>query len=211
MNAATGAAAVGTGAGGSAGESGLQLIAGLGNPGPDYAATRHNVGFWFVERLAEQGRGRFTAEKKLHGELARIDTPRGGCRLFKPAVFMNHSGRAVRAAADYYRVPPAAVLVVHDDIDLDAGVIRLKRGGGHGGHNGLRDVSEKLGDDGYLRMRIGVGHPGRKDAVTSHVLGRPADADAALIDAALQRGLEILPLLYAGEAGTAMTRLNARP
>ncbi len=206
MNAATGAAAAGT----TAGESGLQLIAGLGNPGPDYSATRHNVGFWFVERLAEQGGGRFTAEKKLHGELARIDAPRGGCRLFKPAVFMNHSGRAVRAVADYYRIPPAAVLVVHDDIDLDAGVIRLKRGGGHGGHNGLRDISEKLGDDGYLRLRIGVGHPGHKDAVTPHVLGRPAGTDAALIDAAMQRGLEILPLLYAGETGKAMTRLNAR-
>ena len=190
--------------------TGLKLIAGLGNPGTDYSATRHNAGFWFVDRLAEKHRIRFAAEKKLSGDLARIKAPGIDCLLFKPATYMNNSGRALRAVADYYRIETAQILVVHDEIDLDAGVVRLKQGGGHGGHKGLRDISEKLGNTDYLRLRIGVSHPGEKTRVLSHVLGRPGSGDTELIDSALQRGLEILPLLYDGELDKAMTCLHTQ-
>ncbi len=133
------------------------------------------------------------------------------CLLFKPTTFMNSSGRALRAVADYYRIETAQILVVHDEIDLDAGVIRLKRGGGHGGHKGLRDISEKLGDSDYLRLRIGISHPGDKSKVLAHVLGRPDRDDTALISDAIQKGLEALPLLFAGEQDKAMTRLHTQP
>ena len=188
----------------------LKLVVGLGNPGMDYSATRHNAGFWFVDKLADERQVRFAAEKKFFGELARIKSATLDCLLFKPATFMNDSGRALRAVADYYRIEPPRILVVHDEIDLDAGVIRLKRSGGHGGHKGLSDISEKLGDRDYLRLRIGVGHPGDKDRVLNHVLGRPGSGDTVLIEQAIQSGLEIMPLLFAGELEKAMNRLHSR-
>ena len=190
--------------------AGLKLITGLGNPGADYSTTRHNAGFWFVDELAEKYQVSFTAQKKFSGELARIRAPGIDCLLFKPATFMNSSGRAVRAVADYYRIEPAHILVVHDEIDLEAGVIRLKQGGGHGGHKGLRDISETLGVSDYLRLRIGVSHPGDKTRVLAHVLGRPDSDDTALINNALQKGQEILPLLFAGELDRAMTSLHTQ-
>lgn len=186
----------------------LRLIAGLGNPGPDYSATRHNAGFWFVERLAAARQIRFAPEKRLFGELARLSAPGLDCRLFKPAVFMNESGRALQAVAAYFGIAGAEMLIIHDEIDLEAGTIRLKQGGGHGGHNGLRDISEKLGGADYLRLRIGVGHPGDKSRVTPHVLSRPAAAETALIDEAMERGLALMPLLFAGDLERAMTRLH---
>lgn len=132
------------------------------------------------------------------------------CLLFKPTTYMNSSGRALRAVADYYRIETAGILVVHDEIDLDAGVIRLKTGGGHGGHKGLRDISEKLGGGDYLRLRIGVSHPGDKTRVLAHVLGRPDGGDTELIGSAIDKGLETLPLLFAGEPDKAMTRLHTQ-
>ena len=190
--------------------TGLKLIAGLGNPGADYSATRHNAGFWFVDRLAEGHKARFAADKKFFGELARLRSPGADCLLFKPTTYMNSSGRALRAVTDYYRIETPRILVVHDEIDLDAGVIRLKRGGGHGGHKGLRDISEKLGDSDYLRLRIGVSHPGDKTRVLAHVLGRPDGGDTELIGDAIDKGLEALPLLFAGETDKAMTRLHTQ-
>lgn len=186
----------------------LRLIAGLGNPGPDYSATRHNAGFWFVDRLAAERQIRFAPEKRFFGELARLSAPGVDCRLFKPAVFMNESGRALQAVAAYFEIAGEEMLIIHDEIDLAAGTIRLKQGGGHGGHNGLRDISEKLGGGDYLRLRIGVGHPGDKSRVTPHVLSRPAVAETALIDGAIERGMGIMPLLFAGELERAMTRLH---
>ena len=186
----------------------LRLIAGLGNPGPDYSATRHNAGFWFVDRLAAERQIRFAPEKRFFGELARLSAPGVDCRLFKPAVFMNESGRALQAVAAYFEIASEEMLIIHDEIDLVAGTIRLKRGGGHGGHNGLRDISEKLGGGDYLRLRIGVGHPGDKSRVTPHVLSRPAAAETALIDEAIERGMAIMPLLFAGDLERAMTRLH---
>lgn len=186
----------------------LRLIAGLGNPGPDYSATRHNAGFWFVDRLAAERQIQFAPEKRFFGELARLSAPGVDCRLFKPAVFMNESGRALQAVAAYFEIAGEEMLIIHDEIDLEAGTIRLKRGGGHGGHNGLRDISEKLGGGDYLRLRIGVGHPGDKSRVTPHVLSCPAAAETALIDGAIERGLALMPLLFAGELERAMTRLH---
>ncbi len=183
---------------------------GLGNPGSDYSATRHNVGFWFVDRLAGQHQSRFAPDKKLVGDLARFSAPDVDCRLFKPATYMNESGRALQAVTDYYDIHSTETLIVHDDIDLDAGMIRLKQGGGHGGHKGLRDISEKLGNADYLRLRIGVSHPGNKTKVLAHVLGRPGEEDAELIDTAIQRGIEVLPLLFAGELDKAMTWLHTQ-
>ena len=188
----------------------LKLIAGLGNPGMDYSATRHNAGFWFVDKLAAEHQARFAAEKKFFGELARIKSATLDCLLFKPTTFMNDSGHALHAVADYYRIEPPRILVVHDEIDLDAGVARLKRSGGHGGHKGLSDISEKLGNPDYLRLRIGVGHPGDKTRVLNHVLGRPDSGDTALIEQAIQNGLEIMPLLFAGELEKAMNRLHSK-
>ena len=133
------------------------------------------------------------------------------CLLFKPATYMNNSGSALRAVADYYRMEMSQILVVHDEIDLDAGVIRLKRGGGHGGHKGLRDIIEKLGGSDCFRLRIGVGHPGDKDRVLAHVLGRPGSGDTELIRNAIEKGLEVLPLLFAGEPDKAMTLLHTQP
>ena len=190
--------------------TGLKLIAGLGNPGADYSTTRHNAGFWFVDMLAEKHQVSFTAQKKFSGDLARIRAPGIDCLLFKPATYMNNSGRAVHAVADYYRIEPARILVVHDEIDLEVGVIRLKQGGGHGGHKGLRDISETLGASEYLRLRIGVSHPGDKTRVLAHVLGRPDSGDTELINQALQRGMEILPFLFSEELDRAMTRLHTQ-
>lgn len=186
----------------------LRLIAGLGNPGPDYSATRHNAGFWFVNRLAAERQVRFAPEKRFFGELARLSAPGIDCRLFKPALFMNESGRALQAVAAYFGIASEEMLIIHDEIDLEAGTIRLKQGGGHGGHNGLRDINEKLGGSGYLRLRVGVGHPGDKSRVTPHVLSRPAAAETALIDGAIERGMALMPLLFAGELERAMTRLH---
>lgn len=185
------------------------MLAGLGNPGSDYAVTRHNVGFRFVDELARRNQAEFTAHKKFSGELARIHAAGLECRLLKPTTFMNDSGRAVRAVVDYFQLEAPQLLVIHDDIDLAVGTVRLKRGGGHAGHNGLRDIDRALGSPDYLRLRIGVGHPGHKTAVLAHVLGAPGSAEAELIDAALQRGLDILPMLFAGETDQAMTRLHS--
>ena len=160
--------------------------------------------------MAEQHNARFTADKKFSGEIAQIRFPGMDCLLFKPTTYMNNSGRALRAVADYYRIETAGLLVVHDEIDLDAGVIRLKTGGGHGGHKGLRDISEQLGGSDYLRLRIGVSHPGDKNQVLAHVLGKPDSGDTELIDNAIHIGLEALPLLFAGEPDKVMTRLHTQ-
>jgi len=158
----------------------LKAIVGLGNPGNDYSQTRHNAGFWFVERLAERHRGAFRVENKFHGELARIDVGEQSFLLLKPGTFMNRSGLAVQALAQFYKIAAGDILIAHDELDLPTGTVRLKAGGGHGGHNGLRDLHRVLGD-GYLRLRIGIGHPGDKNLVLNYVLGRPSRADEDLV------------------------------
>jgi PTH1 family peptidyl-tRNA hydrolase len=188
----------------------LKLIVGLGNPGPEHTDTRHNAGFWFLDALAAKHGLVFAPDKKSHGDAARLNKGEIDCRLLKPMTYMNNSGRAVRAVSDYYGIKPEEVLIVHDEIDLETGTVRLKQGGGHGGHNGVRDIIEHLGNADFLRLRIGVAHPGVKKEVINHVLQRPGGEEKKLIDDAMQRALDVLPLVFSGELTKAMTQLNAR-
>lgn len=181
---------------------------GLGNPGPDYANTRHNVGFWFADQLVRQFHTSFSTEKKLFCELARVQSGGYDFRVIKPQTYMNESGRAVQAVADYYSISSDEILVIHDEIDLPAGVLKLKKGGGHGGNNGLRSISQCLPDSNYYRMRIGVSHPGSKERVTSHVLGRPGEQDKKLIEDAIQRGLDNIDLIINGDINKATNVLH---
>lgn len=186
----------------------MKLIVGLGNPGPEHTETRHNAGFWFLDGLAAIHQLGFVPEKKFHGVTARLVSGDIDCRLLKPRTFMNNSGRAVRAISDYYDIKAGEILIVHDEIDLETGTVRLKQGGGHGGHNGLRDIIEQMGNSDFLRLRIGVAHPGIKKEVINHVLQRPGTEEKKIIDEAIKRGLDIMPLLFNGELNKAMTLLH---
>ena len=187
----------------------LKLVVGLGNPGQDYTETRHNAGFWFVDEFAAGHSVSFSEEKKFFGQTARSGG-RVECRVLKPDTFMNHSGRSVKSLMDYFNISPSELLVAHDEIDLDAGTIRLKQGGGHGGHNGLKDIISQIGTADFLRMRIGVGHPGNKDDVVDYVLHRPGQEERRLIDESIVRGLDVMPLVLNGELNKAMTFLNVK-
>ena len=186
----------------------LRLIVGLGNPGPEHAAQRHNVGFWFVEALAAEACEPFAAESRLFGQSARLRLAGHDLRLFKPATFMNRSGKAVLAALQYWKIEPAEMLVVHDELDLPAGVARLKFDGGHGGQNGLRDTIAQLGHGRFHRLRLGIGHPGHKDRVTGWVLGRPGRDDETAMRRAISEAREVLPLVLDGHLNEAMKRLH---
>ena len=186
----------------------LKLVAGLGNPGAKHAETRHNAGFWFLDLFADQHGIAFTANTGLFGQQARLQYDNNDVRLFKPQTHMNESGRAIQAIMAYYRILPAEMLIVHDEIDLPPGTIRLKRGGGHAGHNGLRDIIECIGSRDFNRMRIGVGHPGDKDRVIGAVLGKPTAKEKKLIKTAINEALAVMPLVLAGEFSKAMTQLH---
>ena len=189
--------------------SAVQLIVGLGNPGAEYEQTRHNAGFWFVDALACANQCCLRNEARFHAEVARCTLHGNDCRLQKPTTFMNRSGQAVIALANFLRIPPTEILIVHDELDLPPGTARLKRGGGHGGHNGLRDLIAHLGTQDFMRLRLGVGHPGDRDQVVDYVLHRPSREDRELIDAAMQRALDVMPLAVAGEFERAMHKLHS--
>lgn len=186
----------------------MRLIVGLGNPGPEHAQQRHNAGFWFVDALAERAGARFGIESKLHGETAKIVLDGRTVWLLKPITYMNRSGQSIAAALRYWKIEPEDMLVAHDELDLPPGVARLKFDGGHGGQNGLRDLFAHLGHGRFHRLRIGIGHPGHKDKVTSWVLGRPGRDDAISIQRALDDARDVLPLVLAGETNEAMKRLH---
>ncbi len=190
-------------------DAAIRLVAGLGNPGAGYAATRHNAGFWLADRVAEAFGGSFKPQPRFSGELAEVSV--GGRRLLllKPDTFMNRSGRAVQALAAYYRIAPAEILVAHDELDLPAGVARLKHGGGHGGHNGLRDIHRCLGPD-YRRLRLGIGHPGTREQVHDYVLGKPSRADEQLIRNAVDDGLRAIETMLRDGWDAAMKQLHTR-
>ena len=185
----------------------IALIAGLGNPGPEHEGDRHNAGFWFVDELARRCGESLKREARFQGEIARLTIDRHSCWVIKPNTFMNRSGQAVAALAGFYKIPLEQILVVHDELDLAPGTARLKQGGGHGGHNGLRDLGAHLGTM-YYRIRLGIGHPGHKDLVTDYVLGRPPKTERALIDEAIAAALDVLPLLLDGDLGRAMNKLH---
>lgn len=188
--------------------AGLRLIVGLGNPGPEYARTRHNAGFWFLDALAGQAGVRLGLDAKLHGESGKGEVGGRSVWLLRPAAFMNRSGQSVAAALRYWKVAPEECLVVHDELDLPAGAARLKFDGGHGGQNGLRDIIHHLGHGKFHRLRIGIGHPGHKDKVTPWVLGRPGRDDEAAILRAVDEALTVLPLAVGGDFNEAMKRLH---
>jgi len=183
------------------------LIAGLGNPGARYQATRHNAGFWFADAQAQAQGGQFKASSRFHGELCEVAVAGRVCTILKPDTFMNRSGQAVKALAGFYKIPVEQILVVHDELDLPPGTLRLKRGGGHGGHNGLRSIMESLGGD-FVRLRVGIGHPGHRDLVTDYVLSKPSQEDRRAIEAAIAAALEVMPELLSGEFERAMHQLH---
>lgn len=190
---------------------GIRCIVGLGNPGPRYQPTRHNAGYWFVEELARRHQLVFKADSKFQGEVTRLVMDGGSCWLLKPTTFMNHSGRSVAALAGYYGIPPRHILLAHDELDLPPGTVRLKKGGGHGGHNGLRDTIAALGSREFYRLRIGIDHPGHRDQVVDYVLSRPSREEEHRIRDAIDRAADQLPLLLQGEYDRIMNALHARP
>ncbi len=188
--------------------SGTFLIIGLGNPGPKYAETRHNAGFWFLDALLRQSGGSLRERSKLGAELAKVNLHGRACLLARPTTYMNRSGQAVRAVMDYHDIAAADMLVAYDDLDLPPGTARLKLGGGHGGHNGLRDIFRHVEDRDFLRLRIGIGHPGHRDAVTRYVLGRSPAQIRKVVEGAIGRAVDVLPRVLAGESQEAMTELH---
>ena len=187
----------------------LKLIVGLGNPGTEYARTRHNAGFQLLDELARRHGAMFRSEPRHRAELARAHIAGHDLWLLKPMSYMNHSGDPTRSVASFYRVPLESILVAYDELDFPAGVVRLKQGGGAAGHNGLRDVIAQMGDA-FWRLRIGIGHPGERSQVLDYVLGRPAAEDAQLIRAAIEAAADIVPVLIADGAQAAMNLLHNR-
>ncbi len=188
----------------------IRLIVGLGNPGADYVDTRHNAGFWFLDLLLTHLSQAFRYEKRFNADEARFRSGDKDIILLKPRTFMNRSGQSVGAVMRFYKMRPEQILVVHDDLDLVPGDNRLKQGGGHGGHNGLRDTINHLGDKDFFRLRVGIGHPGDRDQVTDYVLHRPSLEDKELIQAANQRTLEVMPQVFEGRLDKAMQALHTQ-
>ncbi len=188
----------------------LKLIVGLGNPGPTYEKTRHNAGVWFIEYLAGVSHKTFKLEKRFHSLLASIQIDSQTCLLAYPTTFMNNSGRAVQAIAHFYNYKPEEILIAHDDLDLSVGIARLKMGGGHGGHNGLRDITQSLGSAEFARLRIGIGHPGQKEQVLHYVLGAPPRGDRDLIDASIADAARVMNEVVNGSIQKAMTELHTQ-
>jgi PTH1 family peptidyl-tRNA hydrolase len=189
----------------------IRLIVGLGNPGTEHETDRHNAGFWFVDQLAQAHGGSWRAESRFFGEVARIAIDHHDVWLLKPTTYMNRSGQSVSALARFYRITSEALLVAHDELDLPPGTVKLKRGGGSGGHNGLKDITSAIGGPDYWRLRIGIGHPrdlypGRQ--VIDFVLARPSRSEQDAIDTRMQSALDIVPLLAAGQTERAGQKLH---
>lgn len=188
----------------------IQLVVGLGNPGSEYEPTRHNAGFWFVDELVRGCQQGFRAEQRFQSDVARCLVDGSEYRLQKPMTYMNRSGQPVGALARFFKIPLEQILVVHDELDLPPGTVRLKKGGGHGGHNGLRDLISHLGSKDFYRLRVGIGHPGHKDQVVDYVLKKPSKEDRRLIDDALHDALGVMPAVVAGQFERAMHILHSR-
>ena len=189
----------------------IKLIVGLGNPGREYEATRHNAGFWWIEEFARANQMSFKSESKFHGLAARSVLHGHELFLLKPQTFMNVSGRSVGALAQFYKIEAAQMLVVHDELDLPPGSAKLKLGGGHGGHNGLKDIIAHMGTRDFWRLRIGIGHPGDRAEVANFVLDAPRREELTLIEQAMQRAQEVAPLIAEGKLEAAMLKLHSNP
>jgi PTH1 family peptidyl-tRNA hydrolase len=189
----------------------IQLIVGLGNPGPEYDQTRHNAGALFVERLADLKGARLALDKKYFGLVGKFTHQGQDVRLLIPTTYMNRSGQAVAALARFFRIEPDAILVAHDELDMPPGVARLKKGGGHGGHNGLRDIIAQLGNNnGFHRLRLGIGHPGHASLVSGYVLSRAPRSEQELLDRSIDNALEVVPEILAGDWTKAMQTLHSK-
>ena len=190
--------------------TGIRLIVGLGNPGQAYEGTRHNSGAFFIAELARRAGATLSTEAKFFGQMARITLADKDLRLLVPSTFMNESGKSVAAAANFFRIPPDEILIAHDELDIPPGQARFKHGGGHGGHNGLRDIIPALGGkQEFHRLRIGIGHPGHASKVSGYVLAKPSVGDRQAIDQIIDEAVDALPLLLNGDAVKAMTRLHS--
>ena len=177
----------------------IKLIAGLGNPGAEYEHTRHNAGFWLLDELAWRWKTAFKDEKKFFGQVARAALPSGDVWLLKPQTYMNKSGTAVQALAAFYKIQPAEILVVHDELDIPTGWVKFKQGGGNGGHNGLKDIQARLGTPDFYRLRLGIDHPGDRNEVVNYVLKKPRSEEREQIDAAIEKSLAVMPQLLADD------------
>ncbi len=190
--------------------SSIKLIVGLANPGAEFAQTRHNAGAWYVDLLAQRHNQQLKEESKFFGYTARLNLAGQDVRLLVPSTFMNLSGKAVAAMAGFYRILPEEILVAHDELDIPPGVAKLKLGGGNGGHNGLKDIQSKLGNNpNFYRLRIGIGHPGDKSKVTGFVLGKPPASEQTLIDDAIDESIRCTEVLLKEDITKAMNRLHS--
>lgn len=189
----------------------IKLVVGLGNPGSEYQHTRHNVGFWWVDAAAQALRTRLVAERAYFGLAARALHDGATVWLLQPQTFMNLSGKSVAALARFFKITPQEILVVHDELDLPPGQMRLKLGGGHAGHNGLRDIVAQLGSADFWRLRLGIGHPGTREEVADYVLRKPVPAERDLIERAVGESIATLELLLGARMEQAMMKLHVRP
>ena len=189
----------------------LRLLVGLGNPGPEYDATRHNAGFWWIDAVARKLGATLVAERGYHGLVARVNRRDGPLWLLEPQTYMNVSGKSVAALARFFKIAPGEILVAHDELDLPPGQLKLKLGGGHAGHNGLKDIVAQLGSAEFWRLRLGIGHPGVRAEVVHYVLKKPAPEQREAIEQCIARSLDALDLLLAGEMERATMRLHAKP
>ena len=189
----------------------IRLLVGLGNPGPEYEGTRHNAGFWWVDAAAARLGARLAADRAYHGLVARVNRPDGPLWLLEPQTYMNLSGKSVAALARFFKIDPAEILVVHDELDLAPGQLKLKLGGGHAGHNGLRDIHAQLGSPDYWRLRLGIGHPGVKSEVADYVLRKPPASEREAIMGAIERSLQELDALLTADMARVTRALHAPP
>jgi len=189
----------------------IRLLAGLGNPGPEYKGTRHNAGFWWIDALAQAWGVHLHPERGHHGVAARASRPTGPVWLLQPMTYMNLSGRSVASLARFYKIQPDEILVVHDELDLQPGQAKLKQGGSHAGHNGLKDIHAQLGSPDYWRLRLGIGHPGVKAEVVNYVLRSPSPEHREAIEKCIEQSLGAVELMLQGEMERAMMKIHAKP
>jgi PTH1 family peptidyl-tRNA hydrolase len=189
----------------------IKLLVGLGNPGPEYEATRHNAGFWWIDEVARKLGANLAPERAYFGLVARVNRPDGPIWLLEPMTFMNLSGKSVAALARFFKIAPNEILVVHDELDLLPGQMKLKLGGSHAGHNGLRDIHAQLGTADYWRLRLGIGHPGVKAEVVNYVLKKPSPEHREAIEKSIDQSLTALDLILAGDMEKAMMKVHAKP
>lgn len=189
----------------------IRLFVGLGNPGPEYADTRHNAGFWFIDAVARELKTSLAPERNYHGMLARANLREGPVWLLQPMTFMNLSGKSVAALARFFKIAPGEIMVAHDELDLLPGQLKMKIGGSHAGHNGLRDIQAQLGSADFWRLRLGIGHPGVKAEVSNYVLRKPPAEQRDAIDKSIEQGVSALDLLIEGDMDKALMKVHARP